>query len=412
MTQTTRLASGLTVVTEPVPGAQTVALGVFVGAATRDETPDEHGLAHFLEHMAFKGTRTRSAFDTVADIEARGGDINAETSPDTTSYTVRMLAEDWRIGLDVLLDIVCEPVFRADDIAVEQDVVVQEIAGSMDVPDDLLVDGLGLAAFPDHAMGHPILGSEASVRAIDARALTSFRARTYAPSATIISAAGAIEHQALIAALEEIDPQFPGHQPQTRATPLFAAGQFREERDSYDTHLALCWSAPAFGAEDAIPHALAIQMLGGGMTSRLFQAIREEEGLAYAVDAYQMTYGDCGLGVIQTATSADKVGAMVERLNTELARFPGSLTLDELASAKRQFRASIAMAQESIPAMAARNARHIAMLGSVKPRQDLEQEIEAVSLEEVRAVWSHHMTGTNFAKAAVGPGSALDLWLV
>lgn len=410
MTDISRLASGLTVVTETRTGVETVALGVFVNAGTRDERPDEHGLAHFLEHMAFKGTKRRSAYQTVADIEALGGDINAETSPEATNYTVRMLAEDWRIGLDVLLDIVCAPNYRQADITLEQDVVVQEIAGAMDVPDDRLIDGIGLAAFDGHAIGQPILGTEEKVRALRPEGLQGFQARTYAPQNIIISAAGALQHAQLVQALEELAPAFPALQSMPRTAPKFAPGRFFEKRDTFDTHLALAWPSPAFGAQGSMAHAFAVQMLGGGMTSRLFQSIREEAGLAYAVDAYQMIYSDCGLGVIQTATSADTVGPMIARLQNELLRFGEDMREEELGAAKRQFRASLAMASENLPGIAARHARQLAILGELRPRERLEKEIDATSLQDVKAAWLAIMQQGTFAKAAVGDAKALDLW--
>jgi predicted Zn-dependent peptidase len=410
LTEISRLPSGLTVVTEMRTDVETVALGVFVNAGTRDEQPNEHGLAHFLEHMAFKGTKRRSAYQTVADIEALGGDINAETSPETTSYTVRMLADDWRAGLDVLLDIVCAPNFRDADIALEKDVVVQEIAGAMDVPDDRLVDGIGLATFDSHPIGQPILGTDSTVRSLDADALRTFRARTYAPQSVVISAAGAIKHDDLVRALEEGEPPLPSSAPANRSAPQFGAGRFFEARQTFDTHLALAWEAPAFAAPGAMPHAFAVQMLGGGMTSRLFQAIREEAGLAYAADAYQMIYSDTGLGVIQTATSADTVAPMIERLENELLRFADTMRPDELQAAKRQFRASLAMATENLPAIAARNARQVGILGDVRTRARLESEIEATTLEDVRSCWQDILQRGAFAKAAVGDAKALDLW--
>ena len=410
MTSLSTLDGGLRVVSEFRPDAETVALGLFLSAGTRDETPAEHGIAHFLEHMAFKGTARRSAFETVAEIEALGGDINAETSHEATSYTVRMLAEDWRTGLDVLLDIATAPRFAAADIALEQDVVVQEIAGALDVPDDRLIDGLGLATFPGQALGQPILGTPDTVNAITADSLRAFRARTYAPGAAIVSVAGPVQHDALVAALAALAPVFPGTAPAARQRPVFAPGAFREARDTHDTHLALAWQAPAYGDEDAVAHALAVQILGGGMTSRLFQSIREEAGLAYAIDAYPMIYADAGLGVIQTATAPDKVAAARDRIDDEIGRLADRIEDAELAAAKRQFRASLAMAGESLSGTAARNARQLAVLGHVRPRAVIEAEIEATSATRVREVWAARTAARRFARAAVGTPRALDLW--
>ncbi|MFK7792816.1 MAG: M16 family metallopeptidase [Devosiaceae bacterium] len=410
MSEITRLPSGLTLVSEHRPEAETVALGVFVNAGTRDELPEEQGLAHFLEHMAFKGTATRSAFDIVAQIEALGGDINAETSPEATSYTVRMLAEDWQAGLAVLLDIVCHPSFQDQDIALEQDVVMQEIAGAMDVPDDRVVDGLGLAAFGKHAIGQPVLGTEKTVRGLDAQALRTFRKRTYAPENMVVSSAGDLPHDHLVAALQAANPAFPSKHGSARHKPEFQPTSFLEARTTYDTHLAIAWEAPAFAATGSMAHAFAVQMLGGGMTSRLFQSIREEEGLAYGVDAYQMIYADCGLGVVQTATSADQVKPMLARLKAEMQRFADDMREDELASAKRQFRASLAMSNESLPGLCARNARQLACIGTLRSRQSLETEIDATTLADVKSAWQGVMSSGSFAKAAVGEACALDLW--
>lgn len=410
MSAVTRLPNGLRIVSEPRFDVETVSLGVFVDAGTRDELPGEHGLAHFLEHMAFKGTAKRSAFETVGDIERLGGDINAETSPEATSYTVRMLAEDWQVGLDVLLDLALCPRFHPDDIKLEKDVVCQEIAGALDVPDDRLVDGIGLAAFGDHPLGQPILGTQQSVNAMDAASLRSFRARTYAPQNIIISAAGALDHDALVAAIENQTLTFPAPTTTARTAPNFHPGHFLETRDTYDTHLAVVWQAPAFGAPGSMAHAFCVQMLGGGMTSRLFQSVREEAGLAYAVDAYQMVYGDCGLGVVQTATAASSVAAMKDRLRDELLRFADDVEQSELDSAKRQFRASLAMASESVAGLAGRNARQLSLLGALKLRQTLEQEIHAICLADIKTAWTCVMDTAQFAKAGVGDQRALDVW--
>jgi predicted Zn-dependent peptidase len=410
LSEITRLPSGLTIVTQTRQEVETVALGVFVNAGTRDELLDEHGLAHFLEHMAFKGTARRSAFETVAHIEALGGDINAETSPEATSYTVRMLAEDWHTGLDVLLDLVSAPRFDPADIALEKDVVCQEIAGAMDMPDDRVVDGIGMAAFPDHPLGRTILGTEQTVRSLNAAKLTAYRGRNYAPQSIVISAAGKLDHASLVTACEALAPRLPASEPAPRTPPVFQAARFLEARKTHDTHLALAWPAPAFAAPGSMAHALAVQCLGGGMTSRLFQAIREEAGLAYGVDAYQMVYADCALGVIQTATAARSVAPMMARLRVEMARMADDLNADELTNAKRQFRASLAMAGESMSGLAARNARQMAMLGCLRSRAQLEEEIEAVSLGEVRGLWADVLHGQPFARSAVGSQRALDLW--
>ncbi len=410
MTEITTLPSGLTVITETRRDVESVAMGVFVDAGTRDELASEHGLAHFLEHMAFKGTQARSAYQTVADIEAVGGDINAETSPETTSYTARMLASDWQVGLDVLFDIVTAPRFDATDIAVEQEVVVQEIAAAHDLADDRVVDGLGLAAFGPHAIGRPILGTNETVRALNADNLNAFCQRTYAPQSVIVSAAGNVDHQSIVDWMTHHAPLVPGTAAAKRIQPVFHQGSFFEARDTQDTHLTLAWEAPAFATEGSMTHAFVVQVLGGGMTSRLFQAIREELGLVYAIDAYQMIYSDSALGVIQTATSADLVPTLLAKLHDELEALADGVSDQELAIAKRQFKASLAMAGENLASVSARHARQWACLGGLRERAQLEAEIDAVTRGDVRQHWAHVLERGQFAKAAVGNAKALDLW--
>ncbi|MBV6659090.1 MAG: insulinase family protein [Devosiaceae bacterium] len=410
MDTVSRHPSGFALITHERPDAETVALGVFINAGTRDETEAEHGAAHCLEHMAFKGTRTRSAYQIVAEIEGLGGDINAETSHETTSYTARMLAEDWRAGLDVLLDIVTAPRFAPDDLELERGVICQEIAGSLDDPDDRVTDGVGLAAFEGQAVGRPILGTTQSVGAISVDSLDAFRARTGVASQVVLSVAGPISHAALADHVDRLAPAFPGSQAVPRPRPHFAPGRFADVRDTHDTHLALAWEGPGYSDPQAVPNALALQVLGGGMTSRLFQSIREEHGLAYAIDAYPLTFLDGGLGVLQTATAPEQVSHMKRQVLEQMRRLADGITESELAAAKRQFRASLAMGAESLSAIAARNARQLTAMGRLRGREEIQSLIDAASLADVRDTWQRVMDASQFALAGVGSQQALDVW--
>ena len=401
------LANGLRIATDKVHDAQSISLAVHVGAGARDEAPDEHGIAHCLEHMAFKGTQSRSAYEIAAGVERLGGEINAETSAEATTYSVRMMAEDWQTGIDVLADIVLNPLFREADLALEKDVIRQEIAGAFDNPDERVIDLLSEAAHGDGAMGRSILGSDESVAAITPERLQGFRTRTYAASDILVVAAGNIDHDRLADAADRYFGGLRMAAPKPRAGSQFAGKRIFEPRPTNDVHMALAWPAPAFGDLAVYPHGLAVQCLGGGMTSRLFQTIREKEGLAYGVDAFAWSFSDCGLGLVEAATGPRHLPRLLELLARELCALDVTLTEDDLTAAKRQLLAALAMSGESLPARAGRLARQIQLLGRPVPFDEIVDAVKAVTLDQVRAHWADIRDAGDAAIAMLGPETAL-----
>jgi predicted Zn-dependent peptidase len=289
--EVTRLPTGLIVVTDAMPHLETASLGVWVGSGSRDERPDEHGISHLLEHMAFKGTSRRTARQIAEEIEAVGGDLNAATSIETTAYYARVLRVDVPLALDVLSDILADPSFDSEELRREQNVIVQEIGAAEDAPDDLIWDKLQETAFADQPIGRSILGTPATVRSFDRKRLAAYLSRNYRSPEMVVAAAGAVEHQAVVAEVERRFASFAGPRPPTPDPARFVGGSRIETRDLEQAHIALAMH----GLSHRDPNLYSLQVftnvLGGGMSSRLFQEVREQRGLCYAIYAFHARRG-------------------------------------------------------------------------------------------------------------------------
>src|SRR6267378_1421512 len=293
--EVTRLPSGLTIVTDAMPHLQTASLGVWVGSGSRDERPDEHGMAHFFEHMAFKGTRRRTARQIAEEIEAVGGDLNAATSIESTAYYARVLKADVPLALDVLSDILSEPAFDPEELKREQGVIIQEIGAAEDAPDDVVFDKLQETAFPGQPIGRSILGTRESVRSFDRRKLAAYLTRNYRAPDMVVAAAGAVDHQAVVDEVERRFASFAGPAAPVPEPARFIGGSHIEARDLEQVHVALAMP----GVPQCDPSLFSLQVftsvLGGGMSSRLFQEVREIRGLCYAIYAFHAPYSDTGM---------------------------------------------------------------------------------------------------------------------
>src|SRR4051812_27095104 len=234
----TRLASGLTVVTDAIPHLQSASLGVWVGSGSRDERPDEHGISHFLEHMAFKGTANRTARQIAEEIEAVGGELNAATSVESTAYFSRVLRADVPLALDVLSDILSNPTFEPEELAREKNVIVQEIGAVEDTPDDLIFEYLQSVTYPSQPLGRSILGTPESVRSFDSRRLRGYLSRNYRAPNMVIAAAGAVDHQQVVAEVESRFAGFAGPEAPAPEPARFAGGSRIEQRDLEQVHVA------------------------------------------------------------------------------------------------------------------------------------------------------------------------------
>jgi len=398
----TRLDNGLTVATEAIPGVATATLGVWVGAGSRNERPEEHGLSHLLEHMAFKGTATRSARRIAEDIENVGGEINAATSTEGTSYTARVLGEDAGAALDVLGDILTRSTFEAGELAREKGVILQEIAAVEDTPDDVVYDAFAEAAFPGQPIGRPILGTPETVRGFDRAAIEVYLAREYVPERMVLAAAGAVEHERIV----EAAANHFGAMPAARATEAvpgsYGGGERRMTRKLEQANLVIGLPGLSFRDDGYYALHLFSQVLGGGLTSRLWHEVRETRGLAYEIQAFHWPFSDCGLFGIGAGTSGADLAELVDVTVAATRTAADELDTVELARAKAQLKVSLLSALETPGGRIERNARQLLAWGRVIPAEEVIAKVDAVSVDEVRAA-GRTVIGGAPTLAAIGP---------
>ncbi|RBP18072.1 putative Zn-dependent peptidase [Roseiarcus fermentans] len=380
----TRLPSGLAVVTDASEHVRTAAVGVFVAAGSRHESVAEHGLSHLLEHMAFKGTRRRSARDIAEAIEDVGGDLNAETGVERTGYFARVIGSDVGLALDVIGDILTESLFDPTELEREKNVIVQEIGAVEDTPDDHVFDLLTAAAWPDQAIGRPILGTRDGVNAFDRDAIDGYLRRHYGPSSIVVAAAGALDHAEIVAlALSKLHG-LPNAPPSPLTPADYRGGETRLRRKLEQTHVAVAFEGRPIGAPDHDAAQVFAAAAGGGMSSRLFQEVREKRGLAYSIYAYHWDYADTGLfGFYAGSADRDAAEVTVAALDC-LAEAAHGLDEREVRRAKAQMKVSILAALESPGARAQQIARQTQIYGRPLSLDEMIARVEAVTAEEVR----------------------------
>jgi predicted Zn-dependent peptidase len=406
--EVTRLPTGLTVITDDMPHLQTASLGVWVGSGSRDEQPDEHGISHLLEHMAFKGTKRRTARQIAEEIEAVGGDINAATSIETTAYYARVLRADVSLALDVLSDILANPTFEAGELTREQNVIVQEIGATEDAPDDLVFDFLQATAFPEQPMGRSILGTAESVCSFKDRNLRAYLARNYRGPDMVVAAAGAVEHRAVVAEVERRFGHFNGPAAPVPLAARFGGGTRLEARDLEQVHIAV--ALEGLPQRDPALYSLQVfaNILGGGMSSRLFQEVRETRGLCYAIYAYHAPYSDTGMFGFYAGTDAADTGELMRVVVDEIAAAAADINETEIARAKAQMKAGLLMALESSGARAQQLASQIFAYGRPIPLEEIVGRIDGVTVESTRAAGTALIARARPAIAALGPGKGLE----
>ncbi|MCE8517771.1 insulinase family protein [Ruegeria pomeroyi] len=401
-----QLANGFRIVSENMPGLQSAAIGIWVTAGGRHERIDQNGIAHFLEHMAFKGTERRSALQIAEAIEDVGGYINAYTSREVTAYYARVLKEDVALALDVIGDIVLNPVFDPREIEVERGVILQEIGQAHDTPDDVIFDWLQEESYRDQPLGRTILGPAERVSSFSRADLSAFVAENYGPEQMILSATGAVDHDLLVRLAEEMF----GHLTQRKGTlaepALFTGGEARREKALEQAHFALALEGPGY-RDDAIYTAqIYSSALGGGMSSRLFQEVREVRGLCYTIFAQTGAYADTGTTTIYAGTSAGQVAELAGITIDEMKRAADDMTEAEVARARAQMKAGMLMGLESPSNRAERLARLVQIWGKVPSLEDTVARIDAVTTADVRAFAERMAVEAPAALALYGPVSA------
>lgn len=398
----TTLSNGFRIVTEAMPGLLSASAGVWVTAGGRHERAEQNGIAHFLEHMAFKGTERRSSLRIAEEIEDVGGYINAYTSREMTAYYARVLSPDVALALDVIADIVLNPVFNPDDIETERHVILQEIGQALDTPDDIIFDWLQEVSYPDQPFGRTILGPTERVSSFTRDDLRRFVAEHYGPDQMILAAAGGVDHDAIVAQAEALF----GHlKPvgNSRLQPArFGGGERREVKDLEQVHFALAFEGPGYRAPDVYAAQVYATAMGGGMSSRLFQKIREERGLCYSIFAQSGAYEDTGQITVYAGTSEEEIGDLVGLTLDELKRAADDMTEAEVNRARAQLKAGLLMGLESPSSRAERNARLLAIWGRVPSVAETVEKIDAVSTADVRA-YGAGLVGAKSALALYGP---------
>jgi predicted Zn-dependent peptidase len=398
----TTLPNGFRIVTENMPGLKSASVGIWVTAGGRHERTEQNGIAHFLEHMAFKGTKKRTALQIAEQIEDVGGYINAYTSREMTAYYARVLQDDVPLALDVIADIVLNPVFDKKEIEVERHVILQEIGQALDTPDDVIFDWLQEASYPDQAFGRTILGPAERVSSFKRDDLTRFVREHYGPDQMILSAAGGVDHDRVVAEATAI---FGGLKPvgSPKIQPAaFGGGERREIKDLEQVHFALAFEAPGYRSPDVYTAQVYATALGGGMSSRLFQKIREERGLCYSIFAQSAAYEDTGQITLYAGTSEAEITELTSLTLDELKRSADDMTEAEVARARAQLKAGLLMGLESPSARAERSARLLAIWGRVPDVDEAVEKIDAVGLADVRG-YAGGLTRARSALALYGP---------
>jgi len=401
--QQTTLPNGFRIVTEHMEGLASSAIGVWVNAGARHETPQQNGIAHFLEHMAFKGTATRSSLQIAEAIEDVGGYINAYTSREVTAYYARVLENDVALGLDVIADILRNPVLDPSEVEVERGVILQEIGQALDTPDDVIFDWLQEQAYPDQPIGRTILGPSERVSAFSRDDLKLFIADHYGPEQMILSAAGAVDHDKIVKLAETLFGDMPSKKLYEVDSARFGGGEFRQVKQLEQAHFALGFESPGYRSDDIYIAQIYASALGGGMSSRLFQEIRENRGLCYTIFAQAGAYADTGMTTIYAGTSAEQLPELANITIDEMKRAASDMSPAEVARARAQMKAGLLMGLESPSNRAERLARLIQIWDRVPPLEETVAQIDAVTTGDVRDFAERMATQAPAALALYGP---------
>ena len=401
------LNNGLTVVSHRMETVETVSLGVWVRVGTRYEPVEINGISHLLEHMAFKGTTKRSALQIAEEIESVGGHLNAYTSREVTAYHATVLKEDEALAVEIIADILQNSNFDEPELERERAVVLQEIGQANDTPEDVIYDRLQITAFPDQPIGRPVLGPPDIVAAMPRAALVDFMATHYIAPSMIVGAAGKLDHGALVA---QVDQEY-----STLASGLadnpqridYRGGDHREIRSLEQAHFILGFEGVGYHDTDYYALAIASTILGGGMSSRLFQKIREQLGLAYSIYSFSSSYDEGGLFGIYAATGTEGLVALIPALCDELMRATDKIGEAELARAKAQLRAALVMSLESTSARAEQIARQTAIFGRPQTIQEMTSKVEEVNSAAVKSVIARMLAGSPTV-VSLGPIDRLE----
>ena len=400
----TRLPNGLTIVSEHMPRVETVSFGAYVAAGTRHESAAENGVSHFLEHMAFKGTEKRDALAIAREIENVGGHLNAYTSRENTAYYCKVLKEDVGLAADIIGDILTHSTFIPEELERERGVILQEIGQANDTPDDIIFDHFQTTAYPGQPMGRPTLGTEDVIKGMKREALTNYMRHHYGPERMVVAAAGAVDHDRLLDLVQTHFADLPQVAPPPPEPSRYVGGEYREEDDLEQVHIVLGFPSTGYMDRLHYPSLLLSTLLGGGMSSRLFQEIREKRGLVYSIYSFSHPFQDGGLFAVYAGTGEKEAEELVPVTVEELRKVRTDVTQDELDRAKAQFRASLLMSLESTGSRTEQLARQIQVHGRIIPVEETKAKIAAVTIAQVQEAAEAAFRGPP-TLAALGPAA-------
>jgi predicted Zn-dependent peptidase len=399
----TKLPNGLTVITDPMAHLETAAVGIWVDAGARNETEATNGIAHMLEHMAFKGTKRRSARAIAEEIERVGGFINAYTGREQTAYYARVLKDDVALAVDILADILQDSVFDNEELAREKGVVIQEIGQAEDTPDDIIFDHLQSQAFPEQPLGRPILGTEAHVNSFTRETLIAQISGNYCASGMLLVSAGAVDHDEMVALANQHFAKLPGGKPATHRDGNYRGGEFRADDDLEQAHIALAFKGFHSSDEDIYAVQVYSTVLGGGMSSRLFQEAREKRGLCYSIHTFGSSYADTGLFGVYAGTSAKDASELVSVIAGEMKSLAAGAGEDEVVRARAQIKSGLLMGMEQASARCEQMAGQYLIYGRLIDTRELIAKINAIDTRAVSRIAAKILASGPLTLAALGP---------
>jgi predicted Zn-dependent peptidase len=405
--QITTLDNGLRIATDPMPGLRTASVGVWVGAGARVEPAEINGVAHFLEHMAFKGTKRRSARHIAEEIEAVGGLLNAYTSRENTAYYAKVMADDLPLALDIIADILQNSTFDPQELERERGVILQEIGECHDTPDDVIYDRFQEVAYPGQAMGRPVLGTVDTVREMPRDAIRDFMAKRYAGENMVLCAAGGLDHELFAQLAAEKFQNLGPAQETDNPRAVYRGGEYREARDSEQVHLLMGFEGPSFEGQDYYTAGVLSALFGGGMSSRLFQSIREERGLVYSIYSFSSTFADSGMFGLYAGTSEKDVAELIPVVADEICSLADTLTEAEISRAIAQSKASLLMSRESTNSRSDQLGNQMLAHGHSISEADQLKALDAVDHGALTAM-ARQIFASPLSLAAIGPVSQLE----
>ncbi len=404
----TNFTNGIRVITEQERNFQTISLGIWVDAGSRNETIENNGISHLLEHMAFKGTTSRSAKDIVQEIENVGGYFNAYTSRENTAYYIKILKDDLPLAIDILIDIFINSTFLGDELKKEKEVIKQEIGQSKDTPDDIIFDYFQSAAFPDQPLGRSILGSVSNVNKFTRENVFNYLESEYSPNRLVFAASGDIEHDNFENLIREKLVDYNKSKKNIVEKAEYVGGEYRETRDLEQVHIVLGLEGVSYYDENYYPSQVFSTILGGGMSSKLFQQIRENKGLCYSIYSFSSSYTDTGLLGVYAGTGENQVKELIPSIIDEFHKMSFEISEEDVARAKAQLKASTIMSLENSSHRCESLARQLIIYDRPVTHREIIEKIESITRSQVIQFAKSILNNNHPVLSVLGPISRIE----